>query len=299
MSHITISSFSAKWIDKLDRIDFELIVAHFIGKERSFVIAHPDHMIASEAHSTLTLALNQRMSDMPLAYIIGKKEFFGRDFIVTKDTLIPRPETEFIITDIIHNKNTIPAKTLIVDVGTGSGAIIVTLAKELAVMKKNISFIGSDISHEALSIARKNSKIHFVDSYINFFHSDLLSYPQLHHALSYPQLTKIIFTANLPYVDETIKNELLQKKESRSLIHEPQIALWSSDHGLHHYRLLIDQIFLLKNKLPQTTCEIYCEISSEQKEIFFTLLASYHVAPARVTIINDLTNRPRIIHFTI
>ena len=299
MSQITISDLQAEWANNLDCIDIELIIAHFLGKERSFIIAHPDHILPLKETTDITRALHARVNDIPLAYITGVKEFFGRDFIVTKDTLIPRPETELIITDIIQCKNTIPTQTRIVDIGTGSGAIIITLAKELADVKDHIFFIASDISPEALLIAHKNAIHHCVDTRINFFHSDLLSYPQLRDSLSYPHPTKIIFTANLPYVDEKIKKELLQKKESRSLMHEPQIALWSSDHGLHHYQLLIDQIFSLKKILPQTSCEIYCEISPEQKEMFFIFLESYHVASDHIFIINDLMQRPRIIRFTL
>ncbi len=175
----------------------------------------------------------QHVDKTPLAYQKGYADFYGRNFIVTPDVLIPRPETEQIIDQILilagkpylpgvkPTKCKLPQKPVILDVGTGSGCIAVTIKKEL----DNADVYASDVSVDALDIAKKNAKKH--ETSINFLKSDLLEKIQI---------TPDILIANLPYVDP--EWSWLDKE---SLDFEPSLALYAGDHGLELIKELIRQ----------------------------------------------------------
>ena len=160
------------------------------------------------------------------------KDFYGRDFLVTKDVLIPRPETEQLIDAVLSlagvaylpgvkpTKRELPENPVIIDVGTGSGCIAITLKKEL----KDAEIIATDISEKALKVAQKNAAKH--GTHIPFIIS---------HLLEKVKTTPDLIVANLPYVDENW--DWLDKK---ALSKEPSIALYAKDHGLKLIKELID-----------------------------------------------------------
>ena len=160
------------------------------------------------------------------------KDFYGRDFLVTKDVLIPRPETEQLIDAVLSlagvaylpgvkpTKRELPENPIIVDVGTGSGCIAITLKKEL----EDAEIMATDISEKALKVAQKNAARH--GTHISFIIS---------HLLEKVNTTPDLIVANLPYVDENW--DWLDKK---SLSKEPSIALYAKDHGLKLIKELID-----------------------------------------------------------
>ena len=175
--------------------DAEILFAHALKKPREFVIAHPEYRPTVWQHLKLKYYLQQRKKGMPIAYITGHKEFFGLDFIVNKHVLIPRPETEVLVEAVLHRlSEQRPAnpeksgraelgagseqKILLIDVGTGSGCIPIATMKTLkqenaaAEQYKKITVCATDISQDALIIAKKNAKKHDVD--ITFLHGDLL-----------------------------------------------------------------------------------------------------------------------------
>ncbi len=169
----------------------------------------------------------------PLAYKQSYQDFYGRNFIITKDTLIPRPETEQLV-DLVLTlsgksflpgvrapKRILPPHPIILDVGTGTGCIAITLAKELP----EADVFASDISLPALKIAKTNANN--LKANISFFHSDLLTDINF---------TPDLVVANLPYVDPDWP--WLDKK---SLSKEPSIALYANDHGLALIKKLIIQ----------------------------------------------------------
>ncbi len=161
------------------------------------------------------------------------QDFYGRDFLITKDVLIPRPETEQIIDAVLNlagksylpgvrpPKRQLPEDPIILDVGTGTGCIAITLAKEL----ENAKIYASDISKPALKIAQKNAQSHGI--HISF----IISY-----LLENVKFTPDVIVANLPYVDE--EWNWIDKK---SLSKEPSIALYAEDHGLKLIKELIDE----------------------------------------------------------
>ena len=170
---------------------------------------------------------------LPKAYRQGYQDFYGRDFIVTPDVLIPRPETEQIIDTVLNlagkpflpgvkpSKRILPPNPIILDVGTGSGCIAITLKKELPEAK----IYATDISGKALKIAQKNAEKH--DVHTSFIIS---------HLLKNVNITPDVVVANLPYVDKDW-NWL----DKTSLSYEPTEALYADNHGLALIYKLIDE----------------------------------------------------------
>ena len=197
------------------RLDAELILAHVMGKPREWVLAHGEFELNDEILKQVQENIKRRTNREPLAYILGFKEFYGRKFIVTPDVLIPRPETEVIV-DVV--KNLVATKAPhILDIGTGSGAIAITLKLELP--KAEIT--ATDISDSALLIANKNRQQ--LDADVRFIKSDLLDNVSGKFD---------IITANLPYVDRGWST-------SPETAHEPEIALFADDNGLMLVKKLI------------------------------------------------------------
>ncbi len=191
------------------------------------------------------------MKHEPLAYIRGKQEFYGREFYVSPDTLTPRPETETMIEMLLkllnHERQLMNDEQLqIMDVGTGSGCIIITAALELC--SKDIDYLGLDISAQALRIARDNARKFNVD--VKFSKFDLTS-DELPISTS---ATKIIL-ANLPYVPNDFDINLAAS-------HEPSFAIYGGTDGLDYYRVLFKQlkqpypIFVFTESLPPQHSEL-------------------------------------------
>ncbi len=203
---------------RIDTLDAELILIKVLKKDdRSYLTLHEDYLLSDEEKVAADHYLELRESGEPLAYIFSEKEFYGRMFYVNPDVLIPRAETEVAI-DII--KKIKPKK--VVDVGTGSGCIGVTLKCEMP----EIELICCDVSDKALDIAKGNAKKHNIND-IQFIISDLLS-----NIDSKPDLV----VANLPYVDK--KWDFLDLK---ALSFEPSKALYAEDGGLELIKRLIKQ----------------------------------------------------------
>ena len=277
-------------------IDCDLIIAHTLMKERTFVLAHPEHIPTQKQYEQISSLIKRRETGEPLAYVLGTKEFYGYDFNVTPDTLIPRPETELIIDLVIaHTKESShTAQKIFIDVGTGSGNIIITLAKQLGENKLGTdtdTLIATDISPKALTIAKKNAKKHNVDKTISFLEGNLLTPVKISPSAS------LVIIANLPYVDTAIKDTLLHREESQGLAYEPPEALWSPDHGLAHYKeLLVQTKELTKhNRFPLTN---YYEINPDQKDLLQNeILARFPTATT--TFHKDLANKWRICEWSL
>lgn len=210
------------------RLDAELMLCHMLGVNRTWLVAHGNDSLAMSALSQKggerrgglkeygEKLLLRRLRREPLAYLFGKKEFYGREFAVTPETLIPRPETEAMIELLTPLAKS--AKNLI-DVGTGSGIIAITAALEFP----HLTIEAVDVSEGALEAAKKNAKK--LKASVKFYESDLLESTSSHFD---------IICANLPYVDKTWQ----VSPETRS---EPDIALFAVDGGLALIKQLISQ----------------------------------------------------------
>lgn len=213
---MTICEWLKNAAEKIDRLDAELILTHFLqASDRSYLTAHSDDELADTA--AIDTYVSRRAQGEPLAYILGYREFYGRRFFVTPDVLIPRPETETII-DIA--KEIKPERIL--DVGTGSGCIAITLALELP----DAQIDAVDISDDALRIAQKNAAHHGVK--VTFHKSNLLE--------NYRPEPNTLIIANLPYVDAA-----WDWLDHKTLDYEPKLALYAENRGLELIYKLIDQ----------------------------------------------------------
>jgi release factor glutamine methyltransferase len=204
------------------RLDAELILSHTIRKGRTYLHAHPDEELSDRHHEIANARLLLRLDRTPLAYIIGHKEFYGRRFQVTPATLIPRPESETMIT-LLKNALSQPKLSLsseklrLVDVGTGSGCLGITAKLEFPEL--DITLL--DNSRHALTVAEDNARR--LQAEVTIIKSNLLS--------DYPFEADFIL-ANLPYVGSSWE----VSPETR---HEPKEALYADDNGLALIKQLI------------------------------------------------------------
>jgi len=252
---------------QINNLDAELILSHILGEPREYILSHPEKNVDLLTQLKFKKFLKKRANNIPLAYITGHKEFFGLDFVVNKHTLIPRPDTEILVEEAIKTINRQPTtgKTLLVDIGTGSGCIPISILKTIKTFRTSRTFtaFAIDISKKALKVAKRNAKKHNVD--ITFLHGNLLKALISHKHLNTQILKHIFITANLPYLTEE------QYNSEPSIQHEPKSALIAKDGGLELYKKLLQQIKQLSTtyNLQPTT---YLEIDPSQKQKIITLI---------------------------
>ncbi|MCK4636098.1 MAG: peptide chain release factor N(5)-glutamine methyltransferase [Candidatus Moranbacteria bacterium] len=273
---MNIQELLKKWHEKVNLPEIELLISHELNKNRSFITAHPEYKLNFWQIKKIENNLKKRQKNIPLAYLTKEKEFYGRAFFVNKNTLIPRPETELIIENVLEQvENNENKNYLILDIGTGSGNIPITLAKELRELKKNdFKFIATDISKKTLKVAKKNATRHKVKNNIQFYKSDLLKNKKLKEKIKNAE-KEIILIANLPYVNENFKNDLLKKEKSKALKFEPATTLWSNDEGLNHYDRLIQEIKEICDQNNKKVFTVYFEISPEQTNYLTKKIKNY------------------------
>ena len=206
----------------------ELLFTSILNCNRLSLYLNKDILLDKAKSSLVSSVLKRRVQGEPLQYILGKTEFMGLEFKVTTDVFIPRPETEILVETVIKQLSAISYKLSainILDLGTGSGCIAVSLAKLLP----DVNVTAIDTSQEALNIAKKNAEINAVADKIKFIQSDLLTAYSL-------QLTAYdIIVTNPPYIP-TRDIETLQAE----IRYEPRIALDGGRDGLDFYRRIID-----------------------------------------------------------
>ena len=201
------------------RLDAELILANTLRKNRTYLHVHLDEEIDPRRFDIANARLDLRLDRVPIAYILGYKEFYGRRFTVSPSVLIPRPESEDLISLFLELTTGEIAEKVLIDVGAGSGCLGITAKLE----RSNLSVILSDISKPALNIAEKNA---------NTLNADLHIQQQ---SLLNGQLRPVDYIfANLPYVDKNWD-------VSPELQYEPEIALFAEDEGLKLILQLISQ----------------------------------------------------------
>lgn len=284
---ITISEWLQKSTAALSKVGIEsarldslLLLEHGLQKSREWVLAHGEFEISEAEHAKLDKMLAQRIKRTPLAYIIGSKEFYGREFFVNEDVLIPRPESEAMI-DLLKGevlrqaqddstgdslvvgrdsfRNSSPTThdtritnhdlNTIIDVGTGSGCLAIT-AKLLF---PDVHVTAVDNSAQALMVAKKNARKHSVQ--IQFKEMDIANgLPAM------PKTRPYVILANLPYVPERMIT-------SEEITREPSEALFSGKDGLNHYRMFWEQVVKAKNRPLLVITESLGEQHGELAEI--------------------------------
>jgi release factor glutamine methyltransferase len=222
---MTIDAFLHDAINELQRagivtarLDALVLLSDELRQDKAWILAHGEDRLASAQLKNLQQRLTRRASREPLAYIRGVQEFFGLNFIVTPDVLIPRPETEALIEQLLGLP--LERNASVIDVGTGSGAIAISLKR----VRPKLEVYATDISPAALEVARQNAKN--IQADVHFVESDLLTDAPL------PKFDCVI--ANLPYVDKSWQR-------SPETAFEPSLALFADDAGLGLIKKLIKQ----------------------------------------------------------
>lgn len=242
-------------ITSTPKLDVEVILAFVIKKPKEFIYTHPEYKLNQKQLTRFNNFINRRLKREPIAYIIGKKEFFGLNFKVGKNTLIPRPETEQLVdTAIKEIQKTKKQKIILIDVGTGSGCVPISIIKNLPKnIKRSIQTYATDISSKALIIAKKNAQLHNVEKKIKFMQSDLLNcFLQNIWANWLMQNSNIIITANLPYVSNSEYKKLSVDIKN----YEPKNAIIAGSDGLKYYRRLFVQLQQIKSQAITLIIEI-------------------------------------------
>ncbi len=256
-------------------LEAQVLLAHTLQKPRAWVLAHPEIELAPFQLEDMQACAARRESGEPLPYILGQWEFYALDFQVTPAVLIPRPETELLVERALDWLNRHPACRRVADIGTGSGCIAIALAKHIP----DLQVLATDLSPQALDVARQNAVRHGVGERITFRQADLLALPPEH---SHPSFDMI--TANLPYIPSATLAELPVSR------FEPSLALDGGVDGLELIRRLLHQA---PTYLSPQGC-LLLEIEANQGTAAGAL-AQNAFPQARVTVVPDLAGHDRLV----
>ena len=243
---MTYKEVLAEAMQSIESLDAEVLLAHVLGVSREYIIVHKSNHISLDDGVLFRNLVDRRIKNEPLAYIIQKKEFYGREFFVNQHVLIPRPETEELI-DLLLLR--VQNKTLrVVDVGTGSGCIAITLS-----MEGFLHVSASDISHDALQVAQKNAQMYKRE----------IVWKEGCFLEPYQEEKIDILIANLPYVPQSSEKNMMKDV----LDYEPHLALFGGENGDQCYYDLICDI----QKHPEIQ---YCFFEVDHTHAY-SLLATY------------------------
>ena len=248
------------------QLDSEVILSHVIKKSKEYIYANPERKLTPNQLRRFKKLINQRFNKKPVAYLVGKKWFFGNEFIVNKHVLIPRPETEIICEQAleINNSNKF---SRILDMGTGCGNIIISLAKNLP---ENIEFHASEISPIALKVACKNAKQLDCINKIKFIKSDLFKNISNKYDL---------IVANLPYVPNNLDINP----------GDPGLALFGGEIGTEMYETMFKKI----QKYLKPNAYIIIEIDSPAIDQMKRIIKQ-NLRNTQIHTIKDLAGNDRI-----
>ncbi len=244
--NLSTEYLNKKGIDS-PRLNAELLLADVLNYKRLDLYIHFEQPLKEEEINKYREYIRQRAHFVPLQYIIGKTEFYGLNFIVNKNVLIPRPETEILVEKVLQ-KLKIYDEVNILDVGTGSGNIAIALARNL----QNSKITAIDVSSDAIKIARENSIINKVSDKIDFQEMDILK-----NDFSFDNKFDVIIS-NPPYINleeyDSLQKEIIN--------YEPKIALTDFENGLKFYEVISQKALNLLNNKGR----IYFEIALGQIE---------------------------------
>lgn len=256
--HIELDAMYGK--DEVDTF-FYLLIGHYNKIKRLDLALEPEKSLSKDEESPIFEALTHLKLKKPIQYILGETEFYSLPFKVTKDTLIPRPETEELVDWIISESRNLKPEAKILDIGTGSGCIAISLAKHLT----HASIYALDISKNAIKIAKENALINAVE--VLYLEADILRQDTWFTALN--DLKFDIIVSNPPYVRH------LERKEMKDnvLKHEPELALFvENDRPLIFYKAICE---FSQQKLNPGGA-LYFEINQYLSKEMYQLLSDYN-----------------------
>lgn len=252
-------------------LDAQVLLAYTCKKDRTWILAHPEYELNAEETLKIAEALAQISAGVPLPYVIGEWEFYALPFRITPDVLIPRPETELLVETAVYWLQSNPRRTHVVEVGTGSGCIAISIAVHVP----HIQVTTIDISPQAVALAQKNATLNQVSNRVLLLENDLLT--------NIPGPFDLI-CANLPYIPSSTLRQL------PIYLREPTLALDGGEDGLRVIERLLEQSARILNKGGL----VLLEIEANQPEEATTLAARYFPhADIRTKL--DLAGRHRLL----
>lgn len=253
------------------RLSAQVLLAHVLSLPRLELLLAGQELVSIKEQARFEALARQRLLGQPIAYLLGVREFYGLEFYVSPEVLIPRPETELII-DFLRQDFSPDAALNILDIGTGSGILAITSACFFPQAK----IVAIDLSWSALQVARQNILKHKVEQQVLAVQGDLIWPCACENA-------DIILT-NLPYVPEKTKNSL----SPEVVLYEPSQALFAGHDGLDVYRRLLP---LLKSQVKPGT-HLFCEIDASQGQAMYDLFQPW---ATQVEIRTDYAGLERIV----
>jgi release factor glutamine methyltransferase len=261
------------------RLDAQVILAHVLGVGRSWLFAHFEYALDDAQANQFTELIARRVKHEPVAYLIGRKEFYGIELQVDRRVLIPRPETEMLVDAVlVLAANQSPEPLTVADVGTGSGAIALAVAANA----ENARIFALDVSKDALAVAAGNMAHLDSGSQVTLLHSDLLE--------ALPEPVDVV-VANLPYVTSADYHTL--DADVRKF--EPQLALEAGKQGL-------DVIARLLRQVPAHLCpggSVILEIGYNQGKAALDLVTKILPQALQADVHKDYQGRDRMVTFSL
>ena len=255
-----------------------LLVEHICNMNKFELVINHDQPITDQQINDFEIGLEKIKNNVPIQYITNHQEFMKLNFYVDENVLIPQPDTEVLVEEVIKYVETLPTSSSpvkILDLCTGSGAIAISLAKYIY----NCKVTASDISSKALQIAKLNAERNLVHTKINFIESDMFENIDINNF--------DIIVSNPPYIETEVISTL-----SKEVQKEPHIALDGGDDGLKFYRLIVKNA---KNYISENG-KVFLEIGFDQKEKLFNLIEESKQF-SNQTCIKDLSGNDRVIIF--
>ena len=231
-------------------LDSEILLQKVIKKDRKFLILNPEKNIKSNKIKVFKTLVSRRQKGEPISYIINKKEFWNNNFFINSDVLIPRPDSEILVEQVlkIYDKN---AKKNFLDIGTGSGCLLLAILKE----RDNFFGTGIDISKKAINVASFNAKVHQLGNRVKFYNSDVDKFLLGKYDL---------IISNPPYIE----NYKLKYLDRGITAYEPRIAL---DGGLDGCSK-VKQVIYKASSLLKKNGKLILEIGFNQKKVVLNIL---------------------------
>lgn len=255
-------------------IEINVILSYFLRKDLSWILAHADTLLSEDQQKDLDQGLLRLLNKEPLAYIIGQANFFGSAYIVNKDVLIPRPETEILVENALEWLGSHPGSKKIIDIGTGSGSIIISILQKYPKLRG----VAVDISDKALRIADENKK-KFSIKQLSFIQMNCME--GIHEKFD-------LIVANLPYIPEKIVPGLPVS------MHEPKLALNGGADGLQIIKKTIQQI----PTRIESPGLVLMEIQNDQAQTVAKFVNDV-LPDGNVTVIKDYAGYDRIIRIEV
>jgi len=255
------------------------LLAYLLERDRTFIISNAEDAISSDDDETFVRLIEERAKGKPLQYITGHQEFFGLDFEVTPDVLIPRPETELLVETALKALPNADAGAVVCDVGTGSGCVAVTLLHE----RQNARGVAIDISPAAIEVARRNAAKHNVSDRLEFLISDCFA------QVDGEEILFDVIVSNPPYIPAGDLAGL--QREVRD--YEPHLALEAGADGLSIIRRLLADVGVYLKPEGYFLFEIGFDQSEAVEKLIAPMAASGHWK--LLDIYSDLQGIPRTV----